>query len=296
VKELPPLLDHRAVDWNTVRRTSYVVQQRFHYAYPGPVRDLHQCLIVVPADVHGGQRLVEHRLEVSAPGARTRSETDDFGNRRYLLEVPVVDAAVSFEVWIEVERLVSQSTAPCSRDQLRSYLAVSPLTEPDAALCAAAASVQAGGAYGLDLAEAIMDWVYGSLAYTPGVTGVRTTAAEALALHQGVCQDYAHIMLSLCHLCGLPARYVSGHLLGEGGTHAWVEVLVPDASADGAIAVAFDPTHNRRPGPTYITVAVGRDYRDVAPTSGTFRAPYIGQLTARKCAGLTALERHDGAA
>ena len=65
------------------------------------------------------------------------------------------------------------------------------------------------------------------MAYTHGVTGVRTTAAEAFALRRGVCQDYAHIMLALCRLCDLPARYVSGHLLGEGGTHAWVDVLLP---------------------------------------------------------------------
>ena len=73
----------------------------------------------------------------------------------------------------------------------------------------------------------------------------------------------------------LPARYVSGHVLGEGGTHAWVEVLVPHPQdADALRAVAFDPTHDRRAGLRYVTVAVGRDYCDVPPTSGTFEAPY----------------------
>ena len=134
------------------------------------------------------------------------------------------------------------------------------------------------------------------ISYMPDVTGVRTTASHALALGKGVCQDYAHIMLAICRLCGIPARYVSGHLLGEGGTHAWVEVLLPDSAAPGgAVAVPMDPTHNRRCGPTYITIAVGREYRDVAPTSGSFRAPYCGELTAFKRAGLVALE-HDGGA
>ena len=116
----------------------------------------------------------------------------------------------------------------------------------------------------------------------------------ALHLGKGVCQDYAHIMLALLRLLGIPARYVSGHLLGEGVAHAWLEALFDDPLAPGGVAViAYDPTHHRRAGLNYITVAVGRDYRDVAPTSGSFRAPYGGRLSARKRAGLTALDYAD---
>ena len=138
--------------------------------------------------------------------------------------------------------------------------------------------------------------MYHALRYAHGVTGSRTTATEALALGQGVCQDYAHIMIALCRLCGLPARYVSGHLLGEGGTHAWVEVLLPSADRPTeAIALPFDPTHGCEASLSYLTIAVGRDYFDVAPTSGTFRASYRGQLSARKRVGLTELEYEDTA-
>ena len=118
-------------------------------------------------------------------------------------------------------------------------------------------------------------------------------------MRRGVCQDYAHIMAALCRLHGIAARYVSGHLLGEGGTHAWVEVLLPGPTADEAIVVPFDPTHGRRAGLSYLTIAVGRDYADVAPTSGTFTASYGGQLSARKHVNLTAVEYislSDGAA
>jgi transglutaminase-like putative cysteine protease len=87
-------------------------------------------------------------------------------------------------------------------------------------------------------------------------------------------------MIALCRAIGLPARYVSGHLLGEGGTHAWVEVIV--ANAAGARAVAFDPCHGRRAGRDYLTVATGRDYSDVAPTSGTYVGAARGTLTATK--------------
>jgi transglutaminase-like putative cysteine protease len=88
-------------------------------------------------------------------------------------------------------------------------------------------------------AERICAAVFDAITYRYGITSVTTTAAEALAAGYSVCQDFAHVMLALCHLAGLPARYVSGHLLGQGGTHAWVEVIVPRAGR--AEAVAFDP-------------------------------------------------------
>jgi transglutaminase-like putative cysteine protease len=131
--------------------------------------------------------------------------------------------------------------------------------------------------------------------YVSGATTVDTSAAEALKLGQGLCQDYSHIMLALCRLVGIPARYVSGHLLGEGGSHAWVEALLPSSAHPGMLeAVAFDPTNHGRAGLRYITVAVGRDYRDVSPTSGRYTAPYNGRLHSSKRAGLILVEYFDG--
>ena len=117
------------------------------------------------------------------------------------------------------------------------------------------------------------------------------TAAEALALGTGVCQDYAHVMLSLCRACGLPSRYVSGHLLGQGGTHAWVEVVLPVGDGTGdAVAHAFDPTHASHGGLGYVSVAVGADYSDVAPTSGSYLSGARGRLVATKKVSLTGIE------
>ena len=163
-------------------------------------------------------------------------------------------------------------------------LAASELTAPDGALHRAARRLTQSGDAGLGLAQRINAWVAAHMRYRHDVTTVRTTAAEALALGAGVCQDYAHVMLALCRLSGLPARYVSGHMVGEGGSHAWVEVLRPDPHHRGArIVEAWDPTHDRRAGAGYLTVAVGRDYADVAPTSGTWRGVAgSGRLTVRK--------------
>ena len=127
--------------------------------------------------------------------------------------------------------------------------------------------------------------MHDAITYEYGVTTVDTTAAEALADGRGVCQDSAHVMIALCRASGLPARYVSGHLLGEGGTHAWVEVVVADP--EGARAVAFDPCNGRRADRAYLTVATGRDYTDVAPTSGTYVGAARGTLTATKRVDVT---------
>jgi transglutaminase-like putative cysteine protease len=132
------------------------------------------------------------------------------------------------------------------------------------------------------------------MCYRGGVTGVKSSAAEALALGAGLCQDYAHIMIAMCRSVGLPARYVSGHMLADGGSHAWVDVLLPNGDDQFLHPVAFDPTNRRRPNMSYTIVAVGRDYRDVSPASGSFSAPYSGRLQFRKRAGLTFVEFTDG--
>jgi len=285
------LLDPGAVDWSRVRRTAYLIHQRFRYEYPGPIHDLCQRLIIVPPTTHGDQRHIVHRLEVSAPHATTVAHADEFGNGVITVTVPTVEQAIDFEAWIVVERRAGATPhlLPSATLSDQRLLRSSPLTRPDAALTAAAAALAAAGPGGLDLAERINAWAHRALGYAHEVTDIHTPAAEALVLGRGVCQDYAHIMLTLCRLCGLPARYVSGHLLGEGGTHAWVEALLPGPTGE-AVVYAFDPTHDRRATLGYITVAVGRDYLDVAPTSGTFRASHRGLLSAHKRVDLTEVE------
>ena len=103
----------------------------------------------------------------------------------------------------------------------------------------------------------------------------------ALHLGKGVCQDYAHILLTLLRLLNVPARYVSGHLVGEGAPHAWVEAFIERGPDDTEI-IGYDPTHARRVRLDYLTVAVGRDFADVSPTSGSYGGPALGRLSASK--------------
>jgi transglutaminase-like putative cysteine protease len=284
------LIDHHGVEWSRVRHVAYLLHQVFRYEYPGPIEDLRQRLVVFPAELHGGQRLVGRHLQVNGGQATLHEEFDQFGNRVCQLYIPRIERAIEFEVRFLVERKTGSGGVAVGDLREPAYRKPSLLTTPDDRLCAAAAALEAAGD-GLGLADRVCAWVHQQVAYRAAVTDVSTTAAEALALGQGVCQDHAHVMLALCRLLGLPARYVSGHLLGEGATHAWVEVLAPNSTRDGRLAVqAFDPSHGRRCRPDYITVAVGRDYADVAPTSGTYSAPYSGNLTSYKRAGITQLD------
>lgn len=294
------LLDVQGIDWGRVQRTAYLIHQHFRYEYPGPVRELQQRLLIVPPEMYGDQKRIVHHLDVSAQVAETRSEVDEFGNAVMLLRIPLIERSIDFEAWIVVERFADRGPhmLPGAVLSDASYREPSALTKPDEALRRVAAMLLEGEheqdqerRQAVVLARRINDWVHNALGYEHGATGIHTTAAQALALGRGVCQDYAHLMLALCRLCGLPARYVSGHLLGEGGTHAWVEALVPAPDLPGkAMAMPLDPTHGCETDLHYITVAVGRDYYDVAPTSGTFQAPYQGQLTASKRVGPISLE------
>lgn len=286
------LLDHHSVDWKRVQRTAYLVHQHLRYEYPGPISDLNQRLIIVPAEQYGDQRRVVYRLEVSTSEFETIAQDDEYGNLVLNVRVPQVKQAINFEAWIVVERHAGgPHIVPVSLLTDARFLQPSELTKPNVVLQEVATKLANDGACGAVLASRINDWAHNALVYEHDVTSVRTTATEALKLGRGVCQDYSHIMLTLCRLCGLPARYVSGHLLGEGGTHAWVEVLLPDLDdPEKAIAMPFDPTNGNLAGLSYLTIAVGRDYYDVAPTSGTFRASYRGQLSASKRVGLTVLE------
>ena len=105
-------------------------------------------------------------------------------------------------------------------------------------------------------AVALSEQVHAWLAYTPGATNVDTTAAAAFRLRQGVCQDYAHIMIALCRKAGIPARYVAGMMIGEGASHAWVEIARDDKW------YGFDPANDKVVDDTYVKLGVGRDAAD----------------------------------
>jgi transglutaminase-like putative cysteine protease len=285
------LVDH-TTDRSRIQRTVYDVHQHFRYRYPAPICCLRQRLVVVPRPVHGNQRVLGHRLEVSRPYSPKRTRADRFGNVIFEISIPEVQEAVDFDISLIVERLTERGPhlEAATRHTLNVYRMPSALTRPDTALRAVAAKLAGSGEKGADLASAVGGWVHRRMSYGFDRTGVHTTAGQALAAGHGVCQDYAHLMLALCRLLGIPARYVSGHLVGEGGTHAWVEVLQP-VPGPAAEILGWDPTHGRPADLRYLTVAVGRDYRDVAPVSSVYCGPHAGWPSAARRVSVAHVER-----
>ncbi|MBM3568877.1 MAG: transglutaminase family protein [Alphaproteobacteria bacterium] len=122
------------------------------------------------------------------------------------------------------------------------------------------------------LGEALDDLlarVHADFAYAPGTTHVATTVGEVLARRQGVCQDFAHLVIAGLRGLGFAARYVSGYLhpgpglSGADASHAWVAVYVP-----GQGWLEIDPTNRCRAGQGHVTLCYGRDYSDIAPIQG----------------------------
>lgn len=106
--------------------------------------------------------------------------------------------------------------------------------------------------------------VHRHIVYTPYVTNMLTTAEDVFRHRKGVCQDYAHLMIALCRQACIPARYVCGLMMGEGQTHAWVEVH------DGQCWYAFDPTNDMAVATGYIKLAHGRDASDCPVSRGIY--------------------------
>jgi transglutaminase-like putative cysteine protease len=257
----------------------FVLEQRFRYVYPSPIRQLRHRLVVVPRPRHGPQHRIRYGHDTEGAAALTSVSTDPFGNHVLEVWAAEVEEAIEFSIRSEVATEDGGSGPWRERSSDRRWLEPTGLTAADARIEDAARHLAGGSP--LDVAEGLCGWTHDAFTYGFGSTDVQTPASAALQIGRGVCQDYAHVMLAACRAAGVPARYVSGHLVGEGGSHAWVEVLVPRPDG-GTDVVAFDPTHRRRTNGNYLTIAIGRDYADVAPTSGTFAGPSGGTLTATK--------------
>lgn len=118
-------------------------------------------------------------------------------------------------------------------------------------------------------------FIFKEFTYIKGITTIETTVDEILEKKAGVCQDFAHVMLEMLRMMGIPSRYVSGYICpnkngmrGEGATHAWVEAFIPGFGWAG-----IDPTNNVWVSNHHVKLAVGRDFTDCTPVKGSFKGP-----------------------
>lgn len=237
------------------------------YRYTAPLSYTIQQLRLSPrADAH--QR--NQSWQISTPGYR-HEFVDAYGNVCHMLTITGLHDEV---------RIVAAGTVevtPLDRGRLVESGSLSPLvfTVPtrlaavDAAIDDFAHRYLQSGARSSELL-ALAEAIRGSVAYQSGATAVTTTAADALSLGRGVCQDHAHLFLACCHAHDIPARYVSGYI-DPGGTahaesHAWVDVWVEEVDFSGWVSI--DVTHAKFASDSHCRLAVGRDYESAAPIRG----------------------------
>ncbi len=263
----------------------------------------------------GNQRCLTFSLSVS-PRCRVFSYRDHLGNQVHHFDIPgdhrqlvivahalveqqplgVVPLRLNSSAWQELDTLLAVG-------DFWEMLLPSTFAEPTEPLRALAAEWNITRRDDpLSLLHEINGLMYSSFEYLPRSTNVDSPIDVALGARRGVCQDFAHIMIALARLVGIPCRYVSGYLchddatsepiVHEGvsedtsiegvvdergspsATHAWVEAFLPQLGW-----VGFDPTNDLVANDRHIRTALGRDYADVPPTHGVYRGKTESELS-----------------
>lgn len=254
---------------------------RMSLQFDSSVCDHYFALRCVPADDELQKIMITNQYV--SPADCINEVTDGFGNRKYVgycmknhseFAYAVEGTAVVEGMKVRHEELHPMYKYPSKYTQVGESLRrlivsagwMDRRMQGTAEAKAETACVNAGGKGGtnLELAIGVMQYLYEHFTYESGVTDIYTTAEEACALGSGVCQDYAHIMIAVLRFLGVPARYVNGMMIGEGRTHAWVEVYTGDGW------YGLDPTNNLHVDDYYIKLAHGRDYQDCVLDKGRF--------------------------
>ena len=257
---------------------------RTTFAYAGKAHDSFNEVRLRPLD-DASQTCRSFDLRVD-PSAQIREYVDFYGNTVHYFDISEGHTKLVIEAVSEVETtpnavrppvpVVPFADSPASTDnELHAeFLAGSHFVPDDVDLWREAQDVLSGRRSDVwSDVRLLCGHIYRTFKYKPRTTGVGTLATDALKLRTGVCQDFAHVSLGLCRSSGIPARYVSGYFIKtqrrpeeEEASHAWIEAFIPGFGWAG-----FDPTHDIAADERYFKVAVGRDYSDIPPVSGTYR-------------------------
>lgn len=244
------------------------IRHTTRYHFTRPVTYSVQRLRLTPASTQG-QSVVDWGMEYD--GAKPElSYRDQNGNVVTLVSVEagVEQVAIACHGEVDTEDRAGIVGRHPGHLPLWSFLRQSTLTQPGPVMRAIADEMREGATKRLDLLHRLSARVRQQVKYTKGVTDTRTTAEQACALGQGVCQDHAHVFIGVARLLDIPARYVSGYLMmntqvDQDASHGWAEAFV-----EGLGWVGFDVANGISPDARYVRVATGRDYREAAPILG----------------------------
>jgi transglutaminase-like putative cysteine protease len=246
------------------------------YRYTSPANYTIQYLRLSPQSTIQ-QKVLSWNLDLPGPA---RPFVDGFGNAAHVLVIDKPHQEIRIrargEVEVADEPLTLPDTGPHRPDL---YMRSTELTAQDQALMEFTDGFRRQTADSRAAAlESLMVAVREKVDYQPGVTHVKTSAAQAFARGAGVCQDHAHVFVSCCRQLSIPARYVSGYLAPKNGpsngngdetemaSHAWAEAWIEGVGWQG-----FDVANQVRAHGRHVRVAVGLDYLDACPVRGFHR-------------------------
>ncbi|MEM7621734.1 MAG: class II glutamine amidotransferase [Planctomycetota bacterium] len=263
-----------------------VVEHDTNYVYETPVDTSQHVIRLQPVHDHA-QGIIEHSLEIIPGGSQMEFE-DVFGNRSVRLQMkePYGELRIRMRSVVQIRwpallhmphqrRSLPLTWMPWQRQMMHAYLLPPELPETQLReISEYATSFAERRDY--DVVETLTDIntsIHRDFAYVSGSTTNETTPFEVYSTREGVCQDFANLFICMARLLGIPARYRVGYIytgsdydntIQSDATHAWAEAYLPHIGWRG-----FDPTNGSLAGPDHIRVAVGRNFRDATPTSGT---------------------------
>jgi len=277
----------------------YAIRHFTRYRYSKPVSQSSMEVRMHPRSEYA-QRCFTFQLSVS-PRSRIFTYNDHTGNIVHHFDIPeqhkqltiIADALVDVDdpmelpqslgedAWRELDQMIEQ-------DDYWDMLMPSDFARGGPELDELARQLNVdkrNGADPLTVLRKLNADLFREFEYAKASTSVDSPIEDALRLRRGVCQDFAHIMISLVRNLHIPCRYVSGYLYhdgshadrsADGASHAWVEALLP-----GLGWVGFDPTNDLLAGGRHIRTAIGRDYADVPPTTGIMKGTAKSELQVR---------------
>ncbi|GGF51250.1 Transglutaminase-like enzyme, putative cysteine protease [Mameliella alba] len=273
----------------------YDVTLSVRYAYALSAAAARMHLRMMPGN-GPAQRLVSGLLQADPAPAFRRDRVDFFGNAltEMAYDAPLDTVDFRFTGRIRRDDLPKELDLSCALADMRRELAEVPSLAPDAphhflgasdrvvpvpSITAFSRGITRLDQPVLTVVEAISRALHEEITFDPTATDVTTDPATAFANRRGVCQDISHIMIAALRGIGIPAGYVSGflrteppegqpRLAGADAMHAWVRAWCGNEVG----WIEIDPTNDMRVGADHISVAIGRDYADVAPVKGSLRS------------------------
>jgi transglutaminase-like putative cysteine protease len=270
----------------------YDVRQTTTCGYASPVAYARHVLRLTPVS-REGERVQVAALQILPEPAHRREGQDFFGNRLTWLEVEephdTLTVKLAARVAVDAPLIPEPSSTPAweaVRDEAFAVSDIGPLSPAHFLFPSRMVSldpeirdyVRESFPPARPILEAAIELIHrlkADIAYEIGATTVTTTPPMSFALRRGVCQDFAHIMISGLRGIGLPAAYVSGflrsappsdgtRLQGSEAMHAWVMLWCGESAG----WIGLDPTNAILAAEDHVSLAIGRDYTDVAPVDG----------------------------